>query len=419
MPRPATGSVMERTSKAGGVTYALRFRAYGKREYVTLGTKGAGWTKAKAEAELRHVLADVERGLWKPAEPVVVEAPAETPTFHVFASEWFEENRHGWADRTTKDYEWALSHHLLPHFRDYRLTAITIAEVDAYKAKKLREADLAPAQINKTLKRLSQILEIAEERELIPRNPARGSRRRAKVPKVQRSWVEPEQALALLEGGSTYMRPVIATLLGSGLRVGEAVALDWSDVNLATGTIKVGKAKTDAGSYREVDLPGGVVDELRRWRAWALDKELALWKKQGGKGEPLFLSKHAGKVRRQTEANVARRLKTAIKRANEQLEELGIEPISDRVTPHSLRRSYASLRAALRDDPVYTAEQMGHTDARFTLSVYAKATKRRSKLSGAYLAEFDGALAWAALPTSEWALSGTNAHSEQLEATGR
>ncbi len=53
------------------------------------------------------------------------------------------------------------------------------------------------------------------------------------------------------------MRPVIATLIGTGLRVGEAVALDWPDVNLATGTLRVGRAKTDAGSYREVDLPAG------------------------------------------------------------------------------------------------------------------------------------------------------------------
>jgi hypothetical protein len=38
---------------------------------------------------------------------------------------------------------------------------------------------------------------------------------------------------------------------------------------------------------------------------------------------------------------------------------------------------------------------------RVTLSFHAKAVKRRAKLSGAYLAEFDRALAWAALPTAE------------------
>jgi hypothetical protein len=58
---------------------------------------------------------------------------------------------------------------------------------------------------------------------------------------------------------------------------------------------------------------------------------------------------------------------------------------------------------------------MRRTDARFTLSVYAKATKIRSKLSGAYQAEFDRALDWAALVTSDWALSGTNAQSEVVE----
>jgi integrase len=89
-----------------------------------------------------------------------------------------------------------------------------------------------------------------------------------------------------------------------------------------------------------------------------------------------------------------------------QLEELGIAPISGRVTPHSLRRTYASLRAACGDDPVYIAEQLGHTDARFTLAVYTKAVKRRVKLSGEYLAEYERALAWAALPTTEKAEKG-------------
>ena len=57
------------------------------------------------------------------------------------------------------------------------------------------------------------------------------------------------------------------------------------------------------------------------------------------------------------------------------------------------------------------AEQLGHKDAPFTFSVYTKAAKRRGKLTGAYLAEFDRALAWAALATPEKALTGTGAES--------
>jgi hypothetical protein len=43
MARPATGQVVERKGK-GGTTLALRFRAYGERRYVTLGSREDGWT---------------------------------------------------------------------------------------------------------------------------------------------------------------------------------------------------------------------------------------------------------------------------------------------------------------------------------------------------------------------------------------
>lgn len=92
------------------------------------------------------------------------------------------------------------------------------------------------------------------------------------------------------------------------------------------------------------------------------------------------------------------------------------------MTPYSLRRTYASLRAALGDDPLDAGEQMGHRDVRFTLNTYSRAVKRRSKLSGAYLAEFDRALAWAKLPTSKgnvWAqLGADDAETAAAEAGG-
>lgn len=51
------------TEGRDGLTYrALRFTAYGKRRYVSLGVVSA----ATAESELRQVLADVERGTWQP-----------------------------------------------------------------------------------------------------------------------------------------------------------------------------------------------------------------------------------------------------------------------------------------------------------------------------------------------------------------
>jgi integrase len=103
---------------------------------------------------------------------------------------------------------------------------------------------------------------------------------------------------------------------------------------------------------------------------------------------------------RQTPSNVGRRLKTALKNANPVLEEMGIEPINERVSPHSLRRTYASLRYACGDDPVFVAEQGGWADPAFPIKVYARAVKRREKLTGEYRDAFDAAIEWGRLGTS-------------------
>jgi integrase len=333
------------------------------------------------------VLADVERGIWRPPEPAPAPEVREEPTFHEFASRWLESREAELAPKTVEDYRWALQLHLLPFFARLRLSEISVETVDRYRSAKAYEGRLAPAQLNKTLKRLAQILDLAEEYGYIERNPAKGRRRRLKEAKPRRSWVEPEQLMALLEGADEWHRPVLATLAGTGLRIGEACALNWRDVNLATATIVVRESKTDAGADRPVDLPGGVVDELTEWKA----------RSRCTRGsDPVFISRpRGGTARRQTKDNVGRRLKGTIRRANQRLVELGIEPISDAVSPHSLRRTYASLRAAVRDDPVYIAEQLGHEDARFTFRVYQRAAKRRERLSGAYLEAFDRALDWA------------------------
>lgn len=57
------GQVVERYGKSGR-TYAIRFHAYGRRRYLTLGRGSEGWTRRRAEDELSNVLADVRRDLW-------------------------------------------------------------------------------------------------------------------------------------------------------------------------------------------------------------------------------------------------------------------------------------------------------------------------------------------------------------------
>jgi integrase len=85
----------------------------------------------------------------------------------------------------------------------------------------------------------------------------------------------------------------------------------------------------------------------------------------------------------------------AIERANVKLAKLKLEQIPDNVGLHGLRRTYASLRVAGGDDPVYTAAQLGHEDPTFTIRVYAQAVKRRERLTATERKQYDLAVEWA------------------------
>ncbi|HEX5762687.1 MAG TPA: tyrosine-type recombinase/integrase [Solirubrobacterales bacterium] len=302
--------------------------------------------------------------------------------FKEFAGEWMAIREPELRRKTVESYRWQLESHLLPQFGHLELDALGPQEVDRYKAAKLREGALGPNQINKTIGLLAAILDTAGDYGHIDpaRNPARGLRRRVRRTTPARPAIEPEQLPSLLEAARAH-RPLLATMVGTGLRNGEACGLDWSDVDLTNGTITVRAAKTPAG-LRQVDMPS------------ALREELAEHRRRGGGSDGIAFPNRAGG--RQSTSNTGRRFKTVARRANRRLAELGLAPIDPAASPHSLRRLYASLRFALGDDPVYVAEQLGHTDPTFSMRVYAKAIRRRERLSGTALYEFDKALAWAA-----------------------
>ena len=203
------------------------------------------------------------------------------------------------------------------------------------------------------------MLETAVEYGLLAQNPASGKRRRLKSTKPARPWVEPEQLPTLLDKAPAGVgRMTLALLAGSGLRIGEALALRWRHVDLmGAGTLSVVASKTDAG-LRTDDLTAVLREELQRWwREATFDKpdDYVLPTPTGRQSSPSNLRRDV--------------LRPTIERANKELAKDGITAI-DPITFHSLRRTYASLRSACGDDVAYTSSQLGHEDARFTLKVY-------------------------------------------------
>lgn len=321
MARKPTGGILTRQGK-NGTTYQLRFLADGRRQYLTLGSTADGWDRARAQAELENVLADVRRGVWKAPEPEPAPVLEWDPTFHDFASDWYDAREAQWRPKTREDYLWALSYHLLPFFQHHRLSQITEREVDRDATAKLKQGRLSAASINKTLVRLAQILELAVEYQMIDRNPAaRGRNRRLKATRGAAVWLDSaEHIQALLDaageldceaGGRMPRRAVLATLVFSGLRIGELIDLRWRDVNLADGRITVISSKTGAGA-RIIDVLPALRDELATYRADA---------RPGSSSERVFGTRTSGPM---NPSNIRHRiLAPAVARANERLEERG------------------------------------------------------------------------------------------------
>lgn len=159
-------------------------------------------------------------------------------------------------------------------------------------------------------------------------------------------------------------RPILSTLLLAGSRSGELIDLCWRDVDLADGRITVRASKTDAG-VRQIDLLP------------ALREELADYKAASRNTNPVTLVFPTQAGGRQNPSNIRNRvLARAVARANENLEATGEVPLPDRLTPHKLRHTFASLLVALGVDPGAVMDQLRHTDPGFTLRVYRHGMRR-------------------------------------------
>lgn len=317
----------------------------------------------------------------KAADHAPAEVSRKPPSFEEFALGWLERQKleggatgGGLAPKSVEDLEWRIRQHLVPAFGSRAVDAITIVDVDSYRLEKVREGRLSASSINKTLSTLAAILDVAGDYEWLGRNPARGQRRRLRAARPRRAWLDrAEQIEALLAGASVLdanavahrgqRRGLVAVLVFAGLRIGEALRLEWDDLDLKRGLLTVRSSKTDAG-VRTVNTLPVLAEELERYR-------------DGVVGDPMLVFGTAGGLPIGA-SNVRRRILTpSVQLANEKLRSKGALPLPEGVTPHALRRTFASLLFALGEAPPYVMAQLGHTSANLTLAAYARQMDRR------------------------------------------
>lgn len=252
---PRGGAVIRYTGPRGTVWRIKYADASGRQIMETLGPEAEGWTRRKAEAELRERLVRVERKAWRRPAPL---------TFAEYADVWFEEgqSRRRWKPQTVKAYRFVVAR-LVEHLGPMPLEAIRPRHVAEYVS--TLSCTHGASIVNRDLSLLHAILRTAQREELVEANAAAGAER-PRLPR--RTWriLEPtEVARVAREFRDPRHRVAFFTLVLTGVRRHELLDLRWADVDLIEGVLRIADAKTEEG-VRSIAIPPMLCEELWQHR---------------------------------------------------------------------------------------------------------------------------------------------------------
>lgn len=218
---------------------------------------------------------------------------------------------------------------------------------------------VSPKTVRNAHGNLSSVLQAAVDADLIPKNPAY----RVELPKdgvrEEKDIFTREEWDAFYEAMPDHYKPLIAFLLVTGSRIGEATAVRVSDLNHRARTVSIVRAWKKARQGQELGTPKSarsrrvvMVDE---W-AMVMFRELS---KNKQPDDLLFTAPRGGRIfaHRFNE----RQFTPALERSG----------ISKHLTPHSLRHTFASWQLMAGVPPQTVQMRLGHESLATTSKVYA------------------------------------------------
>jgi integrase len=348
----------------------------GRRDQIT---RRGFRTAAEAAAARREIVAKASAGLIKPSRAGL--------TLNELLDQYLDgiDADRKLSAKTCHDYRVFADVYIRPHLGTQRVRDVTADVIVAWQRKLLKEGGhrrgrpLSANTIRLARAPLAGAFKLAVSSGLVVVNPL-STASRPTPPRSVPKWWTPEQArkfLSLMEGDRTY--PIWGFLMGSGLRIGELVALRWPNVDLEGGVVRVVEFTTYLGhelapssgksrdAVRRVDIDEALAGVLRvqqevqgRDRAAAgayKESEFVFTKPGGGPYHPQYLSKLLGTYS----------------------SELGLP----RLTAHGLRHTCATLMLANGVPPKVAAERLGHSDPALFMNLYSHVTPSMQKEAAA------------------------------------
>ena len=314
----------------------------------------------------------------------VKEKPTIT-TYRELVALWWESYKNTIKPNSQQSMEGIVRLHILPVFGDYRLDKLTTPIIQqqvnkwADKANKGEKGAYANYSFLNNINR--RILQYGVTMQVIQHNPARDviipRKQQNKEHKVKFfSNQELKQFLDYLEDldQSSYENffdyVLYKTLLATGCRIGETLALEWSDIDLKKGIISISKTlnryqetntpKSKAG-LREIDIDKDTVSLLKQYKKRQQVQSWQLGRSEGIVFTP-FTTKYA------YACLLRKRLQGHFKNA-------GVPDISF----HGFRHTHATIMLYAGIESKDLQYRLGHSNISMTLNTYVHATKEGAK----------------------------------------
>lgn len=362
------GSIMPRGKGRWLVRLSLGFDERGKRKFYTKTILG---TKADARAHALKILKKVGKG-----QPVQVERLSVAQLFE----KWLETKAAGGVqERTLDDYTDIVHKRINPALGHVQVSELTtLAVQDFFNGLNARGLSASTLRNTKTV--LNQALKKAKAWHGLDSNPVDGvdlpqANHRSKTAAEQYITQDDARRFAACASRCPRGRAYMIGIL-TGLRPSEYLALQWADINLDEGYLRVTKAvhtrkgggwyfkrtKTEK-STRAVGLPPKAIPILIEHRARQLEaRELA-----GAEynNHDLVFANEFGKPLDQQNLK-----KQVFKRI---LKEAGLPST---LCPYALRHSYTTVQVENGEDISIVSKSLGHSSVKLTSDTYSHLTKR-------------------------------------------
>jgi len=362
------------TRRGGSGVYSYATREGTRWRFVVRRSDGSqtskrGFTSQRAAADARRRLVEqVERR----------EVVHTTETFGRHWERWLTRRRPYLEDGTWAGYEINGRKRLLPAFANTRLGALSVDDVRAFlaeQAEAVEAGEVAAKTVNNALVTLVVCLNDAVEDGLIVANPALRVER-LPAAHIEREYLRLHEIPIYLDSCSDVYRPLAEVLIGSGVRISEALALRISDLELDdTGGVivvyrsrkkaTVGSTKSDR--FRSVEIGPRTSLVLRTLIAQRREFDTSLADKA-----LVFVMPVRGRKRSQgrwESAGVAEAMdRTTVSR---DWHKQALQDAALRDMPlHALRHTTAASWLAAGNSLMYVQRQLGHADIGTTERYY-------------------------------------------------